>query len=369
MGKRKVPDNTRVDKKSEEFYEELDRKHLVALWNVTGCLLPPEPQTKVQPHLWKGSELRDLAYRAADLVPIERGGERRVLALVNPGLRGKCAATQTLWAAIQIVKPGEIAPCHRHTPSAIRFIIEGERTYTNVNGDKCMMSRGDLVLTPNWTWHDHGCESDQPTIWMDGLDLPLVGDLDAVFFEPYPEHRFPVTTVNDSETKFCGPYLRPTWGDPEANDSPLLNYKWEPTYEALKRIGDGPASPYDDVCFEYLNPNTGGPVFPTMGCAIQLIRAGVHTKTHRQVNSTVYHVFEGSGSTIINGQRLNWERGDFFVVPPWAWHEHTNDSGADTILFSIQDIPVMKALGLYREDPYRENGGHQTITSTLEIKH
>jgi len=365
MAKSKAPANDRLNK-SEAFYKELDNKHLVALWNITSRLLPEEPQTKVKPFLWKWADLRDLAYRAADLIPLERGGERRVIALVNPGLGGKYAATHTLWGAVQIVKPGEIAPAHRHTASAIRFIIEGDRSYTNINGDKCVMSRGDLVLTPNWTWHDHGCESDKPIIWMDGLDLPLVGDLDAIFFQPYQERRYPITLLNDSESKFGGPQLRPTWEKPEADTPPLLNYKWEPTYAALKKIGERPASPYDDVCFEYLNPNTGGPVLPTMGCYIQAIRAGVHTKAHRQVNSAIYHAFEGTGHTIINGQRFDWEQGDFFVVPPWAWHEHANESQQESILFSIQDTPVMKALGLYREEPYQENGGHQRVTGNFQ---
>lgn len=346
-----------------KFYQTLEQKNLIALWKVTARLLPFEPQTKVLPYLWRWSELRSLAYQAGDLVPIERGGERRVLGFVNPGLGGKYAATHTLWAAVQIVKPGETAPCHRHTAAAIRFIIEGDRTFTNVNGDKCVMSRGDLVLTPNWTWHDHGCESDQPMIWMDGLDLPLVGDLDAVFFELYPTEKQPIAQVNESERKFSGPQLKPTWEKPEVKYSPLLNYKWGPTYEALKKIGEGPASPFDDVCFEYLNPNTGGPTLPTIGCYIQMIRPGIHTQAHRQVNSAVYHVFEGRGYSIINGRRFDWERGDFFVVPPWAWHEHANEGKEEAILFSVQDTPVMEALGLYREEAYEENGGRQTVQS------
>ncbi len=212
-----------------EFYEEAERKHLIPLWRVTQSLLPSEPKTRVRPFLWKWSGLSRMAHHAGKLVPLGRGGERRVLGLRNPGLGGKCAATHTLWAAVQIVQPGEIAPCHRHTASAIRFIIEGERSYTTVNGDKCMMSCGDLVLTPNWTWHDHGCESDQPMIWMDGLDLPLVGDLDAIFFEPYPADRQPITHINASERKFSATQLRPIWQKPIEAYSPLLNYKWEPT--------------------------------------------------------------------------------------------------------------------------------------------
>ena len=358
---------TQRDKDLKEFYQEAEERHLIPLWNITAQLLPSEPKTKVKPFLWRWSDLRRMAYRAGELVPIERGGERRVLGLVNPGLGGKYAATHTLWAAVQIVMPGEIAPCHRHTPSAIRFIIEGDRSYTTVNGDKCVMNRGDLVLTPNWTWHDHGCESDKPIIWMDGLDLPLVGDLDVIFFEFFPELRHPITTVNASETKFSGPHLRPTWEKPEGGYPTLLNYKWGPTYQALKKIGEGPASPFDDICFEYLNPNTGGPVLPTIGCYIQMIRPGVHTLAHRQVNSAVYHVFEGRGYSVINAQRFDWERGDFFVVPPWTWHEHANEGQAEAILFSIQDTPVIKALGLSREEAYQENGGHQKISSTFEV--
>lgn len=354
------------EKDLKEFYQEADERHLIPLWKVTAKLLPAEPQTRVKAHLWRWSDLQRLAYRAGDLVPIERGGERRVLGLVNPGLGGKLAATHTLWAAVQIVKPGEIAPCHRHTAAAIRFIIEGDRSFTTVNGDKCVMGRGDLVLTPNWTWHDHGCESDKPMIWMDGLDLPLVGDLDAVFFEPYPKEEQPVGAVNDSERKFGGPQLRPTWERPQEGGSPLLNYKWAPTYQALKRIGEGAASPFDDVCFEYLNPNTGGPVLPTMGCYVQMIRPGIHTQAHRQVNSAVYHVFEGRGYSVIDGVRFDWERGDFFVVPPWAWHEHVNESKEEAILFSVQDTPVIKALGLYREEALEEKGGRQRVSSTFE---
>jgi gentisate 1,2-dioxygenase len=361
-----MPTDSKPENPLDEFYDETDRKHLIPLWRVTERLLPAEPRSRVRPHLWRWSDLSRMARRAGDLVPLGRGGERRVLGLRNPGLGGKCAATHTLWAAVQIVQPGEIAPCHRHTASAIRFIIEGDRSYTTVSGDKCVMGRGDLVLTPNWTWHDHGCESDRPMIWMDGLDLPLVGDLDAIFFEPYPDDRQPITRVNASEREFGAPQLRPAWRKADHTYSPLLNYKWEHVYRALQNIGEDAASPFDDVCFEYLNPDTGGPVLPTIACAVQMIRPGIRTLAHRQVNSAVYHVFEGRGWSVINGERFDWERGDFFVVPPWAWHEHVNNGKEEAILFSIQDTPVMEALGLYREEAYGENGGHQKITAVFE---
>jgi len=129
----------------------------------------------------------------------------------------------------------------------------------------------------------------------------------------------------------------------------------------LRQLATSGASPFDDVALEYINPHTGGPVLPTMACWIQLIRSGVHTKAHRQTNSAVYHVFQGEGYTIVNGERFAWKTGDFFVVPLWAWHEHANDTDEDAILFSVQDTPILHALGLYREQASEANDGHQTI--------
>jgi gentisate 1,2-dioxygenase len=346
----------------EEFYAELGRQHLAALWTVTADLLPREPKTRVLPWLWRWKELSALALRAGELVPIERGGERRVLALVNPGLGGKYAATHTLWGAVQILLPGETAPAHRHTPAAIRFILQGEGAFTTVEGDKCLMGPGDLVLTPPWTWHDHGSERQEPVIWFDGLDLPLVHELDAVFFEPYPEHVQPVASVNDAERRFGAGQLRPAWERRTGRASPLYNYKWLETRASLDRLAQFRASPFDDLAIEYTNPSTGGPVLPTLTCWIQLLRPGVHTRAHRHVSSAVYVVFAGSGESVINGQRFLWERGDMFVAPPWAWHEHANPAPEEAILFSIQDTPVMEALGLYREEAYVPHDGRQPVT-------
>jgi gentisate 1,2-dioxygenase len=168
--------------------------------------------------------------------------------------------------------------------------------------------------------------------------------------------------VNDSERRFGIGQLRPTWEHPAGPSSPLLNYKWERTEEALGRLATSDASPFDDVALEYINPHTGGPVLPTMACWIQLIRPGVRTRAHRQTNSAVYHVFRGNGYSVINGERFTWKTGDFFVVPPWVWHEHANDARQEAILFSVQDTPILQALGLYREQAYEANGGHQPIT-------
>ena len=344
----------------EAFYTDLEANLLQALWRVQ--TQTSEPRTQVHPHVWRWEMLHRQLVRAGELMTMDRSAERRVLLLVNPGLRAVNAATHTLTAAVQMIKPGEIAPTHRHSPTAIRFIIEGRGAYTTVNGEKLIMDPGDLILTPNWTWHDHGNETDAPILWMDGLDRPLVAALNAIFFEPYAEDRQAVTLPPDySARKYGSGHLRPTWQREAPVFSPQHAYPFKDTYARLSDLAAlGEASPYDDVAVEYLNPATGGHALPTLGCAIQLLRPGVRTQAHRHTSSKVYQVFRGRGYTVIDGQRFDWEQGDFLAVPPWAWHEHANASPSEeAILFSINDVPVMEAMALYREQPYTENDGHQ----------
>jgi gentisate 1,2-dioxygenase len=352
---------------AQAFYRELERNHLVALWNVATTLLPKEPRGRAIPHLWRWDTLLPLVGRAGELAPLGRGSERRVLGFINPGLPARYGATHTLWAGFQYLLPREVAPAHRHSPAAIRFIVQGDGAFTTVDGDKCVMSRGDLVLTPPWTWHDHGNESDEPMIWLDGLDLPLVAEMEATFYEPFPQDAQPVERpVGDSERRYGIGQLRPTWERWAGPFSPLLNYKWARTEEALRRLATVGASPYDDVAMEYINPHTGGPLMPTIACWIQLLRSGVRTKAHRHTGSAVYLAFEGQGYSVIDGQRFDWRRGDLFVVPTWAWHEHASADGTEAILFSVQDTPVMQALGLYREQAYPDHDGHQPMARVFE---
>lgn len=350
---------------AQAFYRELEQNHLVALWNVATNLLPKQPKSRIVPHLWRWDTLLPLVKRSAE-VPLSRAAERRVLGFVNPGLPERYGATHTLWAAFQYVLPGEVAPAHRHSPAAIRFIVQGEGAFTTVDGDKCVMARGDLVLTPPWTWHDHGNDSAEPMIWLDGLDLPMVAEMEATFYEPFPLDAQPVERpAGDSERRYGLGQLRPTWERAVGPFSPLLNYKWARTEEALRRLGTVGASPHDDVAMEYINPHTGGPIMPTLACWIQLLRPGVRTQAHRHTGSAVYLAFEGQGYTVIEGQRFDWKKGDVFVVPTWAWHEHASIDG-EAFLFSVQDTPIMQALGLYREQAYPDQGGHQAITRRFE---
>ena len=266
----------------DSYYQELQDYALSPLWLVQETALVSEPTSKALPFLWRWRDLQPQALRAGELIGTA-DAERRVLMLLNPGLNGRMATTNTLFSGLQIVMPGEAARAHRHTPAALRFIIDSKGGATTVNGDRVSMYPGDLVLTPNWTWHDHTNDTGEPIIWLDGLDIPLVHMLEAVYYEPYPEDVQPVTEPHDSsQAKYGAGTLRPAWEEQPGSHSPLMRYPWEQAWAALQRLApqvDG--SPFDGVIMEYTNPNTGGPVMPTIACHIQMLRPGEATKAHR----------------------------------------------------------------------------------------
>lgn len=345
----------------EAFYAELPALGMGPLWNVLSTALTPEPVVKSVPYLWKWTEVRPRMMRAGELVTAEEA-ERRVLMLLNPGLPpDRITAVGTLYSGVQLILPGEIARTHHHTPSATRFIIEGELAYTAVSGEKTLMAKGDYVTTPSWTWHDHGNESDRPMLWLDGLDLPLVADLDAIFFQefedtnPRRQEVQPIVKAADDSIKRWGSNLRPTYQKHSEAFSPVLNYRWSICRDALHALREDRGSPFDGIIMEYINPHTGGPSLPTMSAYLQLLRSGEHTKAHRHTASTVYHVAEGGGYSVIAGRRFDWQEGDIFVVPSWAWHEHASQDG-EAVLFSFSDRPVLEAFGLSREQPLDGSG-------------
>jgi gentisate 1,2-dioxygenase len=271
-----------------------------------------------------------------------------------------------------MVLPGETAPSHRHTMAAIRFVMQGDGAITFINGEGCSMHPGDLILTPGWTWHGHINRTSGPMIWMDSLDVPFVMAMRAGLYEDYPDQLYPATKpVDDSLSRLGRGHLRPvserTGGSPI---SPLLSFPWSQTEPALRELARTDVDPFDDVAFQYTNPTTGGHVLPTIGCWIQLLRPGVSTRAHRHSSAAVYHVFRGRGSTIVDGVQIDWQEGDFFALPPWAWHEHQNGSASeDAVLFSTNDIPIHEAVNLYREDPYEQHGGHQPVTGSYSDRY
>jgi gentisate 1,2-dioxygenase len=348
----------------EAYYRELEDVNAGGLWTVANEIEPWFPQPRSVPVLWRYREMRPLVLRAATLVTPEQAA-RRVVMLVNPGRRDVSACVGSLYTGIQIMLPGESASAHRHTASALRFVMEGEGAYTVVDHEKLRIGARDLVLTPNWTWHDHGHEGTSgPCIWQDGLDIPLVNALEVNFYEVYGEPRqTPTRPVDASYAEYGGNALCPTWDRWTKPYSPLLKYPWEPTYEALQRAAREQAgSPWDGILMEYVNPRTGGPIMPTMGASIQLLRPGEQTRAHRHTGNSVYQVAKGRGYSVIGGRRFDWEEKDIFVVPTWTLHEHANASASeDACLFSFNDLPTMRALAVYREEEYVEHGGHQVV--------
>ena len=346
------------------YYDELDQHHVGALWTVANKIEPWQPVSQSVPVVWRYQALRAQVLRSLELVTPEKAG-RRVIYLNNPGRRDVSAAVGWLYAGLQVMNPGEIAHSHRHSASAIRFIMEGTGAYTVVDGHKMTLGANDFVLTPNGTWHEHAVAPEgSPCIWQDGLDIPFVNAMEANFFEVHPELSQAVTYPVDDMTKTWGnPGLTPSGGNWTKGYSPMLKYEWLPTYDALTKYAScSDGSPFDGVLMEYVNPATNGPVMRTLGASMQLLRPGEHTQAHRHTGSFLYHVAKGRGHSIINGQRYDWQERDIFCVPSWAWHEHVNASVSDdACLFCLSDLPVMRALGLYREQAFGGNGGHQPV--------
>ena len=337
------------------YYREIERLDAGALWTVANTIEPWEPTSSSIPMLWRYADLRPHVLRSLDLVTPERAG-RRVIYLVNAQRQEQAAAVGWLYTGLQVMKPGERASAHRHSTSALRFIMEGSGAYTIVDGHKVTLGRNDFVLTPSGSWHEHGVDAaGSVCIWQDGLDIPLVNALEANFFEVHPDLAQTVAhPVNDTTAYFGAPGLLPSCGSWTKSHSPLLKYEWAPTYDALLRCAaSSPGSAFDGTMMQYVNPTTGGPVMPTIGAAMQLLRPGESTAAHRHTGSAVYQVAKGEGWSIVGGQRLDWAERDIFCVPAWTFHEHANASTTDdACLFQFNDLPVMNALGLYREEAY-----------------
>lgn len=336
----------------DTIYAELDSLGVGQLWRHLGELFPAEPAARPVPFHWDYAALRPYALHFAETLPIEEA-QRRVLMLINPGLRAEAATVTGLYAGIQILLPGEQAQAHRHTSNAFRFIIEGSGAYTTVDGERVHMHPGDLLLTPGWHWHDHYHEGDGPMMWLDGLDFPLVNYLDAGFFELYPDTAQKRLVPDDvSRAQFIHGRLNPAWLSPHGLSSPIGNYPWAETERAFESMADRvEGSDVDGVVLEYTNPWTGGPVMPTVSCRVHKLTPGFRGRPRRHSAGTILHVVRGEGSTLVGGQELSWRDKDILVVPPWATYEHRNGSATeDAVLFSYSNEPVVRALGMYRDE-------------------
>ena len=332
----------------QAYYDRIAPSHLTPLWEVLSALVTPEPQVQSVPTVWHYDKIRQFIMDSGDLITAKEA-IRRVLILENPALQGQSKITNTLYAGLQLILPGEVAPAHRHSQTALRFIVEGTGAYTAVEGEKTIMRPGDFVTTPSWTWHDHGNESDQPMVWLDGLDIPIVQFFNSSFAEDLDADSQTVTRPTGDNLARFGTGLLPVDYKNTTPASPVFNYPYERTREALEKMRE--AQDWDScnglkMC--YVNPTTGDYALPTMATYMQLLPNGMTTAPYRSTDGMVYSVVEGTGRTIASGEKMPWGPRDTFVIPSWCSHHHEADG--DAVLFSFSDRPIQEKIGLWRED-------------------
>jgi gentisate 1,2-dioxygenase len=326
-----------------DFLAALEKSAILPLWDRYHELLPSEPKSPDKPFLWRWTELQGFIDRAARDVAMDKA-ERRVLMLCNPAFNGKAVTTTNLFAGIQILEPGEAARPHRHTASALRLILEGEGGSTIVDGQDCPMEPGDLILTPNWAWHEHFNRGKRRVIWLDGLDMPLAAHLGAIFSEGGGASGANSKAITGAAFAQAG--LTPAIARAEAPHSPMFRYPWTRVMAALDVA---PEHPDGSRRVHYTNPVDGGPVMPTMDCYAWRLARGAATARYRSTANAVCLAVEGEGVSSIGGETFEWKKHDVFTVPYWNWASH-RATGAAAHLFIFTDREVLARIGLLREE-------------------
>jgi gentisate 1,2-dioxygenase len=329
------------------YYERIARHGLTPLWEVLNTLVPPSPRPLVMPALWRYQELREQIMQAGQLISAEEA-ERRVLVLENPAMRGQSCITQSLYAGFQLILPGEVAPAHRHSQSALRLALDGEGAYTAVDGERTTMRRGDFIITPAWTWHDHGNLGTKPVVWLDGLDIPLVRFLDAGFAEKSETAaQMDLRPEGDALARYGANMVPADFHQLPTQPTCVFVYPYACTRQALTTIARGAPDPHLAFKQRFLNPATGASPMPTIGAFVQLLPAGFETRPYRCTDGTVYVCLEGAGEAQIGKHIYAFAENDVFVVP--SWQPLRLQARRETVLFSYSDRPVQQALGLWRE--------------------
>lgn len=334
------------------LYHDMQSLHLTPLWESLHNLVPKTPAPGYQAALWRYADILPHLQRAGELISAEEA-VRRVLVLENPALPGSSSITHSLYAGLQLILPGEVAPAHRHTQSALRFIVQGKGAYTAVDGERTTMHPGDFILTPSWTWHDHGNPGidgqAEPVVWLDGLDIPMTRFFSGGFAENGEAASQPVARPEGRSLAAYGHNMAPVRQLHTRASSPIFTYPYERSREALDTLRrQEEIDPWVGVKLRYINPLNGGSPMPTIGACMQLLPAGFQGRAHRSTDGTVYSVVEGSGTAVIDGRRFDFDPRDTFVVPSWATLEL--EAPKDVVLFSFSDRPVLEAIGLLREE-------------------
>jgi len=297
-----------------------------------------------KPYLWKWATVEAAITKMTEVVSLD-DAIRRNIGLLNP--RDGRGVSANIGLGLQCVLPGEQAISHRHSAAAIRFVVQGTPNAFNLgDGEPMPFEAGDLITNPHLTFHGHVNQSDKPVMWLDGLDGRFAR-LGHEFREDY-DGQEPVESDRIAYSNRTMGLVRPAWIK-EAQQPPPFRYPWSETQAALAALKESETEPDPWDCYHltYCHPLTGGPTLPTVACEISLLTPGYKGRDHRHNSTVAYHVFRGEGVSIVDGERFEWAKGDFLVIPPWHEHRHENPFGDDAILFEFTDWPAMKALGIY----------------------
>ncbi len=351
------------------LYDEVAAKNMFPFWATATDVDHDEVKQlmgtkRAVPFCWScARDIEPILHRAVELITMD-DSERRSLILVNPGLAPKRATVGTMYTAYRLNDANEIMPPHRHSPSAVRFGLKGKGNFTGVDGEDITFGPGDMVLTPNDTWHNHGTVGNEQALNLSVLDFPLVETLNAVHFEhDYAEEENGVRVPKKQQTpRFSSDYSQRTYGygglmprfarkDRGAGfSSPMFVYRWEMVRELLERHKDSDGDPYEGLAVEYIDPTSGRPVFKTITFFMQMLRPGERTLPLRQTASLLVAPFEGRGHSLVDGKRFDWAEFDTLAVPGGSWCEHVNASDREPLfLFVASDEPTLKALDLYKK--------------------
>ena len=331
----------------EAYYQRIDPHSMAPLWTRLKSLVPEAPTPVGVAHQWRYADVRPYVLESAEHISAKEA-ERRVLILENPGLRGSSQITNSLYAGLQLIMPGEVAPAHRHTQSALRFIVEGSGAYTAVDGEKTIMEPGDFVITPSWTFHHHGHEASGPMVWLDGLDIPITAFFNSTFREDHHDDEAALTRPMGDALARYGAGLLPVGHRATSLNSPVFNYPYPRTREALHALTKaGAPDSHLGHLMRYVNPLDGGWAMPTMATMIRLLPAGFATQPYRSTDGMVHIVVEGAGAITVEGQRFDVQPHDIVVVP--GWMRQTIAAASDLVLFSYSDRVAQEKLGFFRE--------------------
>lgn len=354
---------------------DLASHEIVGFWDIRAQFEQTEPAPGEYAQLWRYKDYRALGQRASRTIPVEEA-DRRNLFFANRGLNGQPLITTGLFGGVQIINPGEVAPVHRHTGCASRLHLEGEGGYTTVEGDRCLLERGDVVINPNWAWHENGNVGKAPIMWFDVLDIPFTRQLNANFFdndyrEPDARGRMVARkyqTVrrpdNWSACAYGNGGLRPAYVSHHAGlgyGSPQMLFKYGATRDLLGRLQKEEGSPWDGIVVEYYSLYDGGPVMNNLGVHMRLLRAAEKTRQRRSSAAIVYCCLEGRGSTFVEGRRLDWGANDVWVVPSWSWHSHANAGKQIAVVYSVSLAPALSKLGLLIEERRLADGSIERL--------